>query len=331
MRRDAGMILITVLWIIFILSLISFSLAASVRVELSTTQQSFDSERAFYMAKGAAEVVYNAFSKKQEVPDGTPVRRENGEYIFPFDTGEARVHFESNAGFIDINAAADELLGSMFDSLGVSKETKNRLVDSILDWRDADDIPHLYGAEVSDYPENTSDHISRPRNGNFQSADELLLVRNMTPELFYGSFTVDSSSGRYRRVPGVRELITVHSGASKIDVNEAASGVLAAVPSMTGVLAERVAEERVRAKFTSLDDLVNRVPEMFNADALPYLNVSAPAVPAMLVSRATVGSSGVSRTVRLVFKREEKTQILLYTPLLYKKTMETKFDRWRFD
>ena len=128
MKRDRGMILITVLWIIFILSLISLSLAASVRVELSSTQQSFDSERAFYMAKGAADVVYNAFSKKQEIPGGTPVRHENGEYIFPFDSGEARVHFESNAGLIDLNSASDMLLGSMFDSLGVSEETSNRLV-----------------------------------------------------------------------------------------------------------------------------------------------------------------------------------------------------------
>src|SRR2546427_12507979 len=101
MKQDRGMILITVLWVILILSIISFSLAASVRVEMASSQQSFDSEKAFYMAKGAAEVVYNAYSKKQDIPEGTPIRRENGFYIFPFDSGEARVHFESNASLID--------------------------------------------------------------------------------------------------------------------------------------------------------------------------------------------------------------------------------------
>src|SRR5688572_8821646 len=119
MKNDRGMILITVMWIILILSVISFSLAASVRVELASSQQSFDSERAFFMAKGAAEVIYNAFEKKQPIPEGSPIRQENGEYIFPFDSGEACVRFESNAGLIDLNSASDVLLGSMFDSLGV--------------------------------------------------------------------------------------------------------------------------------------------------------------------------------------------------------------------
>ena len=54
MRAQRGVILITVMWIILILSIISFSLAASVRVELASSQQSFDSERAFFMAKGQA-------------------------------------------------------------------------------------------------------------------------------------------------------------------------------------------------------------------------------------------------------------------------------------
>src|SRR5437762_6956437 len=112
MKRDRGMILVTVLWIIFILSLISLSLAASVRIEVAATQQSFDSERAFYMAKGAAEVVYNAFSKKQEVPVGERILLEKGEYVFPFDSGEARVHFESSGGLIDLNTAQDQVLGS---------------------------------------------------------------------------------------------------------------------------------------------------------------------------------------------------------------------------
>ena len=298
---------------------------------MSSTQQSFDSERAFYMAKGAAEVVYNAFSKKQPIPEGPPIRHENGEYIFPFDGGEAHVHFESNAGLIDLNAASDLLLGSMFDSLGVSEETRNRLVDSILDWRDADDIPHLYGAEVNDYAENTPSHVSRPRNAPFQSVDELLLVKNMTPELFYGSFNVDSATGRYHRVPGVRDLVTVYSGISKVDVNEASADVLAAIPAMTPTLADRITKERVEEKFANLDDLAKRVPEMFNSGALPYLTVDGATVPSLLVSRATIGSSSVSRTVRLLFKREQKTQILLYMPLIYKKTMEARFDRWRFE
>ncbi len=330
MTRERGMILITVMWIVLILSLISFSLAAEVRVEVDSSQQSFDSERAFYMAKGAAEVVYNAYSKKVPIPEGTPIRQENGEYIFPFDAGDARVHFESSAGLIDLNAASDVLLASMFDSLGVAQETRNRLVDSILDWRDADDIPHLYGAEVNDYPGNAPGRASRPRNGGFQSVDELLLVKNMTLELFHGAFTIETATGKYRRIPGVKELVTVNSGLGKVDANEAARDVLAALPSMSPATAERIIGERLRHQFENQDDLVDRIPELANPGAGDYLMVGGGS-PSMLMSRATIAASGVSRTVRLLFKREEKTQILLYMPLIYKKTIESKFDRWRFE
>jgi general secretion pathway protein K len=324
------MILVTVLWIVFVLSLISLSLAASVRVEVASTQQSFDSEKAFYMAKGAAEAVYNAYSKKQDIPEGTPIRRENGQYIFPFDSGEARVQFESKVGFIDLNEASDQLLGSMFDSLGLPEETRNRLVDCILDWRDEDDIPHLYGAEVNDYPENSPGHISRPANGPFQSVDELLLVKNMTPEIFYGSFNVQTATGQYQRVPGVRELVTVNSGSGLVDVNEASPDVLRAVPKMKPDVAQQIVAERMKQRIDSMQDLAQRIPELMNSETIKYLSAD-PQTPSILVSRATVSSSGISRTVRLLFKRQEKTQILYLAPLIVRKTMESSFDRWRFD
>lgn len=328
--NERGMVLIAVLWIVLILTLVSFSLASAVRVEVASARQSFDSERAFFMAKGAAEVVYNSFAKKQQIPDGTPIRKENGEYIFPFDSGEVRVRFESHAGLIDLNQVSDQILGSMFDSLGVSEETRNRLVDSILDWRDADDIPHLYGAEVNDYPENTAGQRLRPRNAAFQSVDELLLIKNMTPELFYGSFVVETAAGQYRRVAGVRELVTVNSSIAKIDANEASLDVLRALPFMSPALADSLISKRGEQSFGSMEDLVQRVPEMFNSDAVQNLTIGAQ-LPSMLVARATLASSGVSRTVRLLFKREEKVQILTYMPLIYKRTMEARFDRWRLD
>ena len=49
------------------------------------------------------------------------------------------------------------------------------------------------------------------------------------------------------------------------------------------------------------------------------------------VSRATIYSSGVSKTVRLLFKRETKLQIVTYTPLFYKQVTQITSDRWRID
>src|SRR2546426_3833382 len=188
--RDRGTVLISVLWVVAIVAFVSFSLAASVRVQLAAAQNSFDSERAFYIAKSAAEIMF-ANLGQPDILSTVPVTTENGSYIFPFDSGEARVRFESNGGLIDINAASDRLLSSMFSSIGVEEQLRNQLVDSILDWRDVDDVPHLYGAEVDDYGQVVLGPGRLPRNADFQSLDELLLVKHMTRQIYYGHIEFD--------------------------------------------------------------------------------------------------------------------------------------------
>jgi len=327
MSTDRGTVLISVLWIILVLSFVSFSLASSVRVEVNANQHSFDSERAFFMAKGAAEIVFNAYSKELPVPKNSPIRQEKGEYVFPFESGEARVRLESKAGLINLNSASDKTLASLFDSLGVDRETRNRLVDSILDWRDNDDIPHLYGAEVGDY-ENQEGQPSRPRNGSFSAVDELLLVRNVTPEIFFGSIVVDSLSGTYRRIPGVRELVAVRPGPDAVDPNLASFSVLRALPEMNDEMAGLVISERDRQPFSNLKDLVDRIPELNQTVA--YLSLESSRATE-LVSRATITASGVSRTVRLLFKLEEKNQVLRFSPYLFRTTTVMLVDRWRLE
>ncbi len=322
--NDRGMILISVLWVVLVISLVAFSLAASVRVEAQSELGIMDSEKAFFMARGAAEVVYSKFAAKEDFPDDSPVVVDNGEYVFTFDSGEARVRFESGDGLIDLNAASDHLLAAAFDSLGIGQEQRNRVVDSILDWRDSDDIPHLYGAEVNDYAGGTP-----PRNGPFGSVDELLLVKNMTPELFNGTVVIDSTTGAYRRVPGIRELLTIASHREQVNPNTASAGVLRALPGMTPSIAEGIEPERKKKRFSNMSELVQRIPGLADTDALQYLSLE-PLLPAAIVSRATVAASGVSRTVRLLFKREEKIQYLTFSPLLYKKVEQVTFDRWQY-
>jgi len=55
---------------------------------------------------------------------------------------------------------------------------------SILDWRDPDDLYRMNGAEP-DYYQSLKEPY-RCKNGNLDSIEELLLVRGVTPELFYG-------------------------------------------------------------------------------------------------------------------------------------------------
>src|SRR4051794_3633437 len=66
--NQRGMVLVAVLWVVLVISLIAFSLAASVRVQAESELNGMDSDKAFYMAKGAAETVYARFVAKEEFP-----------------------------------------------------------------------------------------------------------------------------------------------------------------------------------------------------------------------------------------------------------------------
>jgi DNA uptake protein ComE-like DNA-binding protein len=58
------------------------------------------------------------------------------------------------------------------------------VADSILDWMDEDDEPRDYGAEIEYYGSLSPPY--RPRNGPLLSVEELLLVRGVTPQAFFG-------------------------------------------------------------------------------------------------------------------------------------------------
>jgi type II secretory pathway component PulK len=201
----------------------------------------------------------------------------------------------------------------MFDAIGLDERVRNELVDSILDWRDADDVRQLYGAEVDDYPQNATAEagLTMPRNASFQSVDELLLVKNMTNEIFYGGIAVSPDTGEYRRIPGVRDLVTVSS-------------------QVPAELAQIVVSEREKSNFSSVDDLVERVPEISETEALDFISFES-ARPTALVAKATIRDSGVSRAVRILYRQERVMRFLSYDPLLYIFVDEVRFDRWQME
>lgn len=58
------------------------------------------------------------------------------------------------------------------------------IADAILDWLDEDDEPREYGAEVEYYTGLTPAYA--PKNGPLETVEELLLVRDITPQLLFG-------------------------------------------------------------------------------------------------------------------------------------------------
>ncbi len=117
---------------------------------------------------------------------------------FSFGGAKVRVAIQDELGRIDLNHADGALLAGLFQSVGLDSFSASRRVDKILDWRDSNGLKRLNGATAQDY--RAAGFAYGPRNGPFQSVDELKLVMDMTPELF-------------RRV---EPALTVYSGSNRL-------------------------------------------------------------------------------------------------------------------
>jgi general secretion pathway protein K len=319
------MVLMTVLWILLVISFISFALAAAVRTEMNAAGTSFDSERALFMAKGAAETVFYKIQNPDTFPQSS-MREERGEYVFQFDSGEARVRTETDASRIDLNGVDDNVLTAMFSSMGIDQGLTAELVDSIQDWRDGDDVPRPHGAEVSDYGQVFLGRGRLPYNGSFNTMQELLLVKHMTPDVYFGRANFEAA--QYRKVIGLKDIATVGTGRNTVDVNTASVDVLAALPGIGPDLAAQIVSAREQKRFADKNDLSGRVPGL-NAEAAQYLTVEA-GTPTLLISTATVQPSGARKTVFLRLRAERQKKIIASDPVVYKEISVVKFGNWEY-
>lgn len=105
------------------------------------------------------------------------------------DGSAVRYGMTDESGKINLNVlmASDLSETEQRARLSGLPDMTDELADAILDWLDSDDDQRTYGAE-SDYYQ-TLEVPYEAANGSLDSIDDLLLVRDMTPELLYGEDT----------------------------------------------------------------------------------------------------------------------------------------------
>lgn len=178
-RSQHGVALILVLWVIALMSVLLGSFALIARTENLQARHLLDATTARYAAEAGLErAVY-------ELRNVDPLTRWVGDgraYEFAFDHAKVQVQLTDETGKIDINSADDNLLQSMFVSVGVSLDQAANLSDAIQDWRDPDDDVHARGAEAAQYKSQGLSYL--PRNAPFQTVSEVQQVFGMNYELY---------------------------------------------------------------------------------------------------------------------------------------------------
>jgi general secretion pathway protein K len=245
--QAGGVALVLVIWVIVVLIAIVGEFAYSMRTEINISRNFKEEEEAYQLAlagieEAKAELLTIANPSKMYMnedgilvfdpeKEGVPERKN--------DLGKGVIQYTitNEEGKLNLNTATPEQLRSIFLNSGVDTEDVDVIVDSIMDWRDTDDLHMLNGAE-DDYYES----LNRPysaKDGPFDSADELLLVKGMKPDIYFGSEKKDDKNG----YEGIGKYFTVY-GSGRINIRTAPLSVLEAVmgPDMArNIIAQREA------------------------------------------------------------------------------------------
>ncbi len=249
-----GGALVAVLWLSAALAAIAFSIASTVRGELERASTQLDGARAYYLATGAVEraLLYMRWSQQYRMPDGTPRYLPPGatQLHFQFPSGEAGVEISPESARLDLNRATPEALLRLLTALGVEYGRAAEITRAIVDWRTPSPAGVLTGLDRY-YLSLTPSFL--PRHASFRETEELLLVRGMTPEIYYGAYERDPQ-GQWRMAGGLADCVTVYGYAGAVDANAAPPAVLLAA-GVPPALVERIVLARARQPFGSLQDL----------------------------------------------------------------------------
>jgi len=181
-KSESGSVLVLVLWVLVLLSFIAGELIGHNR------------EKAFLAANGweslrqgqAIESVLQLFGGP-----GWPIpgsEEKMGKWVhLSVDDMEVLARVGKEARKTNLNQASDaQIRDRIIQWLGEDRfDEAEQLADAILDWRDPDDLTRTNGAEADDYEAEGLDY--KPSDGPFNLLTELLLVRGVTGELFWGN------------------------------------------------------------------------------------------------------------------------------------------------
>lgn len=261
--RRRGQALVPVVFVVMVVTAFAVVLTGVARRELRAAAASTRHTRMFYVARGA--VNYAAVQLQQATSGGTTYP----ELTSPPDTdsngwtmlgdGWYKIDIVDTAARVNINTATAAGLNTL---PGLSSDPSIGL--AIVDWRDSDDTPGTLegsiGAESEYYLALPAPYA--PKNAPFDTVDELLLVRGITPSLLYGSpSTVGARSGSRQSgdpletgqssIP-LAEMLTTYSrernvasdGTRRINVKTADADTLVSTLGLPPQLAQRLIEQR---------------------------------------------------------------------------------------
>jgi len=251
-KRETGGALLIVLWLSAALAAIGLSVSTTIRTETEHTSTVADGLRAHYLASGSIErgVQWMMWGGGARNPDGTARFWERGKprMQMTYATGDVVVEMIPETAKLNVNTTPPDELLRVVTALTGDAEQASAVVAGIVDWRGSAQTQMSFDGFYLQLGPSF-----QPRHASLEEIEELLFVRGVTPELFYGNYIADGQGLLYAR-GGLRDCLSVWGTRGPVDANGASPAVLEAI-GMTRDQADLVVRRRRERPFESVLDL----------------------------------------------------------------------------
>lgn len=263
--KQQGVALLAVLWLVVALSAMAMALSYLARTEIEAAGNQIEAQRSYYLARGGMEAAVYSLTRSA-MPSSLLASTAPGEQFLPgqrwlrfdFPGGTSWVEVSPENAKLNVNLASPEQLTALFEALGLPAAESLELAEAIVNWRSprASDVATagdlFYASLPEPYP---------ARHAPLEQLEELLPVKGMSRELFYGRLE-KTPEGQWRRRPSLADLLTTENTFGMVNPNYAAPEVLQALFGWDPILAGAVVQARMRGPFASLTELQAAVPAL---------------------------------------------------------------------
>ncbi len=228
-KKQRGFALVVVILVMLLLSFLASQLIMLVRTELKISLNIKSRVVGHFLAAAGVNVgLFRLLDRPMETPTdlgpeedwGNPVSQfyQGYEYEFYLPKGKVTYSVSSETCKIDLNHSQRGLIRLFLEyklglEAGADDERLDTITDSLLDWRDSDDMHRLNGAESEYYTTLDDPYIAR--NGNIQDPAEFFLIKgtDVLKGKFYASdiFTVYNRTGKINfnsMTPAMLDFVT---------------------------------------------------------------------------------------------------------------------------
>ena len=270
-----GLVLVTVLWVTVVLMVIVAVLGRQSRLDTKVCRARLEGVRCKWASRAGIEKAIGILNEDTRESDClTDLWSDNEEDLNDVYLQNCwfTVRVVDEASKLNINTVTKGQLLALPEML-------EEIADAIIDWRDEDDTPSAGGAEGGYYENLQYGYMAR--NGPFRTIRELLLVKDVTEQLFYGEDTNLNGQLDYNEQDGDESLpyddgdseldqgwiayLTCYSydnnkdaeGNQKVNINEGNASQLSRSLNISNSQAQQIVDNRPSNGYQSIGDLIS--------------------------------------------------------------------------